>query len=146
MGDLASTHLPPRIEVEPEPTPLVSALAADLRAGLSGRPAQHTEGVEGTIAIRDEHTPQAATVTVAGGKVSIAHGASMDADLAATVTLPLGTGPPGEFTPGEDAPAELERWLEAARPSPPRVAGGGRGVLGGAGRHARRAAGAVGRR
>jgi hypothetical protein len=118
MADVAAT--PPlqpgriAVSVEAEPTPLVTALAADLGACLAdGSFAADTAGLAGAISIRDAETPQAATLTIGEGRVAIVHGADPEADLTAAVRLPLGSGPPGEFEPGEDTPAELARWLES---------------------------------
>ena len=118
MADRAQTPPaePGRIAVstEAEPTPMVSALAADLRACLADPGfLERTATLEGTVALRDSETPQAATLSLGAGSVAIAHGAAEEADLIATVTLPLGSGTPGEFEPGEDAPPGLARWLEA---------------------------------
>ena len=102
-----------RVSMEDDATPLVRAIARDLAAHLEDPSfAEATEGIEGTFGLADASTPQALTLRLGGGRVSLSHGLAADAKLTATVALER----VGEAEPelaGAAARPELAHWLSA---------------------------------
>jgi hypothetical protein len=83
------------IEVEHDPRPVVRALARDLAACLEDNDFDaETRGAHGVVAVRSASTPEAATLRIENGRVSISHGADEDADVTATAVLAGSDGAP----------------------------------------------------
>src|SRR5258706_16213893 len=73
---------PARIEVEPDPVPIVLILAATLRrAARTPKLATAIGRLNGNVALRSTVDPQAATMRFAGGGVKVVRGGSDDADV-----------------------------------------------------------------
>jgi hypothetical protein len=73
---------PARIEVEPDPVPIVLILAATLRrAARTPRLAAAIGSLRGNVALRSTVDPQAATMRFGGGGVTVVRGVSEDADV-----------------------------------------------------------------
>jgi hypothetical protein len=93
------------VAVEDDAPPVVRALANDLAAALADPAfAEATRTLTGTVAVRSALTPQAATVTLAGGRVELAHGADGPADVTAT------TDSPGDGGAAIEGSGELAEW------------------------------------
>ncbi len=99
------------LSTEDDPTPLVRALRADLSRRLADPAyAALTGEIAGTVVIRAAATPEAATATIAGGRVSIARGASDEAEVVATVD---GAGGRAHIAaPAEADHPRLAGWVE----------------------------------
>jgi hypothetical protein len=73
---------PARVEVEPDPVPIVLILAATLRrAARTPKLAAAMGGLRGNVALRSTVDPQAATMRFSGGDVTVVRGVSDDADV-----------------------------------------------------------------
>jgi hypothetical protein len=106
------------VSVEDDPPPIVRAVAKDLAAHLEDPSfAEATAGLAGAIAVKDASTPQALTLRLGDGRVSLAHGAAADADLSATVAFEDGSEAEPEFEPDAEHP-ELARWLAGVLEAP----------------------------
>jgi hypothetical protein len=107
------------IEVEKDAPPVVRAIARDL-AGCLGDPpfAELTARVRGGGAVRSLDTPEAATIRVADGSVSVSHGIADDADVVATARL-AGAGGREPRIEGAGRNPELAEWLARLVDPPP---------------------------
>jgi len=73
---------PVRIDVEPDPVPIVLTLAATLRrAARTPKLAAAIGKVKGNVALRSTVDPQAATLRFGNGGVTVVKGVSPDADV-----------------------------------------------------------------
>ena len=73
---------PARVEVEPDPVPIVLILAATLRrAARTPKLAAAIGNLKGNVALRSTVDPQAATMRFGGGGVTVVRGVSGDADV-----------------------------------------------------------------
>ncbi len=73
---------PARIDVEPDPVPIVLILAATLRrAARTPKLAAAIGQVKGNVALRSTVDPQAATMRFGNGGVTVVRGVSDDADV-----------------------------------------------------------------
>lgn len=99
------------ISVEPDPTPYVAAVARDLADCLreDAAFADATRDLNGTVAVASESTPQAATLSVAGATVAIAHGAGEDVDVSTALELSGPPDPPRGIRGAAQHP-ELAEW------------------------------------
>jgi hypothetical protein len=71
-----------RVEVEPDPVPIVLILAATLRrAARTPKLAAAIGSIHGNVALRSTVDPQAATMRFGGGGVTVVRGVSDDADV-----------------------------------------------------------------
>src|SRR5450432_2278602 len=85
----AATHVtsapmtdPVRIDVEPDPVPIVLILAATLRrAARTPKLAAAIGRVKGNVALRSTTDPQAATMRFGNGGVTVVRGISKDTDV-----------------------------------------------------------------
>jgi hypothetical protein len=106
----------PAIVLEDDPTPLVRALAVELRRRLEDPEfASLTSSLTGSAALRAAGTPEAATVELGDGGIALRHGASA-ADAVATLDA-YGRWD-GDRIEGEGEHAELAAWLRSLA-SPP---------------------------
>lgn len=98
------------VSVEDDAPPIVAAVARDLAACLED-PAfgEETRLARGVVTARSATTPQAVTLRIADGAVSIAHGAAEDAQVTATAELGARDGAPR--IEGSDEHPELAEWL-----------------------------------
>ncbi len=73
---------PARIDVEPDPVPIVLILAATLRrSARTPRLAESIANTTGNVALRSTVDPQAATMRFGNGGVTVVRGVSADADV-----------------------------------------------------------------
>jgi hypothetical protein len=99
------------VSVEDDPPPVVRAIARDLGACLEDPSfADLTRRVVGVVAIRSASTPEAATLRIADGSVSIAHGKANDAEVTATAELSGSQSADPRIEGSGDRP-ELAQWL-----------------------------------
>ncbi len=78
----APMNEPARIDVEPDPVPIVLILAATLRrAARTPRLAAAISKAKGNVALRSTVDPQAATMRFGNGGVTVVRGVSDDADV-----------------------------------------------------------------
>ena len=78
----APMNEPARIDVEPDPVPIVLILAATLRrAARTSRLAAAISHAKGNVALRSTVDPQAATMRFGNGGVTVVRGVSDDADV-----------------------------------------------------------------
>jgi hypothetical protein len=86
----------------------VAALATDLEACFEDPEfAATTERLRGTVGLSAAGTPQSATVRLADGEVSLAHGLAADADVTATLARRA-----AEALTGREEHPELAAWVE----------------------------------
>jgi hypothetical protein len=79
---------PARIDVEPDPVPIVLVLAATLRrAARTPRLAESIGSTTGNVALRSTVDPQAATMRFGDGGVTIVRGVSDDVDVVISADL-----------------------------------------------------------
>jgi hypothetical protein len=78
----APMTVPARIDVEPDPVPIVLILAATLRrAARTPKLAAAIGRVKGNVALRSTVDPQSATMRFGNGGVTVVRGVSEDADV-----------------------------------------------------------------
>jgi len=79
---------PARIDVEPDPVPIVLILATTLRrAARTPQLAAAIGRINGNVALRSTVDPQAATMRFGGGGVTVVRGVSEDADVVIAADL-----------------------------------------------------------
>jgi hypothetical protein len=79
---------PARIDVEPDPVPIVLILAATLRrAARTPKLAAAIGHVKGNVALKSTTDPQAATMRFGNGGVTVVHGVSDDTDVVIAADL-----------------------------------------------------------
>ncbi len=77
-----------RIDVEPDPVPIVLILAATLRrAARTPKLAAAIGGLKGNVALRSTTDPQAATMRFGNGGVTVVRGVSNDTDVVIAADL-----------------------------------------------------------
>jgi hypothetical protein len=109
------------VAVEEDPPPVVMAIARDLATCLRDAAfADATRRMRGVVSVRSASTPQAATVRIADGAVSVAHGTADDAEVTATAEL-AGSVDASPLIEGSGERPELAEWASRLLdpPSPP---------------------------
>ncbi|WP_063066201.1 hypothetical protein [Nocardia violaceofusca] len=114
---LAAQRAPVRVEVDDDATPVVRLLGRTLRDAVRiGHAPEVLERGTGTVAVLSHDTPQAATVTLGEGAVTVTGGVFAPADATLVVDLESRFAP----TRGPDGDPELaEAVLGALRPPLP---------------------------
>jgi hypothetical protein len=106
-----TTSAPIALSVEDDPPPVVRAIVRDLAACLEDRSfADATRRAAGVVGIRSASTPQAVTLRIADGAISIAHGTAEDAEVTATAELSGGEDAHPRIE-GSGKRPELAEWL-----------------------------------
>lgn len=99
------------LSIEDDAPPAVRAIARDLAACLADPSfADATWRVRGMVRVRSASTPEAVTLRIADGTVSIYHGADDDAEVTATAEL-SGTGNARPRIEGSGERPELAEWV-----------------------------------
>jgi hypothetical protein len=99
------------IEFEEDAPPVVRAIARDLAGCLDDPPfAERTARLGGVVAVRSADTPEAATIRIADGVISISPGVADDADIVATARL-AGARDREPGIEGAEQNPELAEWL-----------------------------------
>ncbi|MFG2446613.1 hypothetical protein ACGFQG_27450 [Nocardia fluminea] len=84
----AAQRAPVRVEIDDDATPLVRLLGRTLRDAVAmGHVPEVLECGTATVAVRSHNTPQAATVTLCDGAVTVSGGVFVSADATLTVDL-----------------------------------------------------------
>jgi hypothetical protein len=106
-----TTSAPIALSVEDDPPPVVRAIARDLAACLEDPSfADATRRAAGVVGIRSASTPEAVTLRIADGAISIAHGTTENAEVTATAEL-SGTEDADPHIEGSGKHPELAEWL-----------------------------------
>ncbi|WP_370937447.1 hypothetical protein [Amycolatopsis sp. cg13] len=102
---------PARIEIDEDATPVVRLLGRTLRDAIRiGHAPEVLDHGGGTVAVRSHNTPQAATVTLHGGAVTVSGGLFAPADATLVVDLEARFS----LAQDPDGDAELARGLHRA--------------------------------
>ena len=97
--------------MEDDPPPVVRAIARDLAACLEDPSfADATRRAAGVVGIRSASTPEAVTLRIADGAISIAHGTTENAEVTATAEL-SGSEHDEPRIEGSGKHPELAEWL-----------------------------------
>ncbi|MGY2125680.1 hypothetical protein ACW9HJ_29895 [Nocardia gipuzkoensis] len=114
---LAAQRAPVRIEIDNDATPVVRLLGRTLRDAVrTGHVPEVLDRGTGTVAVRSHDTPQAATVTLCDGAVTVSGGVFAPADATLVVDLEARFA----LTQDPDGDAELAGGvLRALRPPLP---------------------------
>lgn len=114
---LVAQRAPVRIEIDDDATPVVRLLGRTLRDAVRTGHAPEVLGRgTGAVAVRSHNTPQAATVTLHGGAVTVTGGVFASADATLVVDLE------SRFAPTQDPDGDAELaggMLRALRPPLP---------------------------